>query len=66
MDAHGHKCSQRTDVIRVELINPYTHGERRHAQRPGQDWPKRGELAFMNVVHQDGIELGIIIRTQDG
>ena len=31
LDAHGHTCGQRTDIIRVELINPYTHGERRHA-----------------------------------
>jgi len=64
LDMHRQTCGyeKRTDIVRVELINAHAHGERRHAQRPGQDWSERGELAFMDVIHQDGIKLGIMIR----
>jgi len=47
---------RQTDIVRVELINAHAHRERCHAQRPGQDRSERGELAFVDVIHQDGIE----------
>jgi len=64
LDAHRNTCGhdKRTNIVRVELINAHAHGERRHAQRPGQDWSERGELAFMDVIHQDGIKLSTMIR----
>ena len=64
LDVHRHTCGlyKRTDIVCVELINAHAHGERRHAQHPGKDWSERGELAFMEVIDQDGIKLGIMIR----
>ena len=57
--AHVRPITKRTDIVRIELINTHANRERRHAQRPGQDRCERGELAFVDVIHQDGIELGI-------
>lgn len=48
---------KRTDIIRVELIHAHANSQRRQAQCPGEQRAERRELAFMDVIHQDSVEL---------
>ena len=56
--AYVRPITKHTDIVRIELINAHASCERHHAQCPGQDRCECGELAFMDIIHQDGIELG--------
>jgi hypothetical protein len=47
----------RTDIIRTELIHAHANSERRRAERPSEQWAEGGELALVDVVHQDRIKL---------
>ena len=47
----------RTDIVRVELVHAHADGDRRQAQRPSKQRAEHGELALMDVIYQDGVEL---------
>ena len=52
--AHG---SRRTDIVRIKLVHAHTNRNGRRAQRPRKQGAQSGELALMDVVHQDRIKL---------
>ena len=47
----------RTDIIRVEFVHAHANSDRRRAERPTEQRAEGGELAFVDVVHQDRIKL---------
>ena len=46
-----------TDIIGVELVNPYECTGSREPEDPGHERTQDRELAFMQVVGEDGVEL---------
>jgi len=53
-----------TDIVRVELVHAHAHGDRRHTQRPSNKRAESGELAFMEVIHQNGIEPDVAMNDE--
>lgn len=47
----------RTDVVRVELVDSDEHGDGGRPERPGGERADAGELAGVEVVYDDGVEL---------
>lgn len=47
-----------TDVVRVELVDTDEGGYCRGPQRPRRDGTEDGELALVEVVDKNGVELG--------
>lgn len=46
-----------TDVVRVELVDADEHSDGGRAERPGGERAEAGELAGVEVVDDDGVEL---------
>ncbi len=47
----------RTDVVRVELVDADKDGDGGRTERPGGERADTGELAGVEVVYDDGVEL---------
>jgi hypothetical protein len=47
----------RTDIISIELVNSYECTGRREPEAPGEERTQDRELAFMQVVGENGVEL---------
>jgi hypothetical protein len=47
----------RTDIISIELVNPYECAGSSEPEDPSHEGTPDRELAFMHVVGEDGVEL---------
>ena len=47
----------RTDVVRVELVDADEHADGRRPEEPRECGAEEGELARVEVVDEDGVEL---------
>jgi len=54
----------RTDIISIELVNPYECTGCSEPEGPGQERTQDRELAFMHVVGEGGIELFFFFRSK--
>ena len=55
---------ERTDVVGVELVDADENTDGRRPEHPGQSPAEHGELAGVEVVDEDRVELGIIAHYQ--
>ena len=57
MRGYMRRRGERTNIVRVELVDADEDTDSRRTQHPGQSPAKHGELAGVEVIDEDAVEL---------